>query len=38
MHLCEIVAGVMNLNDMLKTYNALDKLLSDVGNAKIYRI
>lgn len=37
MHLCGIVVGVMNLSDMIKTYNALGKLLSDIGNAKIYR-
>ena len=28
----------ISLSDMLKTYNALDKLLSDICNAKIYRI
>ena len=28
----------ISLSDMLKTYNSLDKLLSDIGNAKIFRI
>ena len=28
----------ISLSDMLKTYNSLDKLLSDISNAKIYRI